>query len=277
MTVELVEGFRRRGKGYRKGPPPRLLVPPAYQAEHALRVFQGASSAVPASASIEDLVVTVEDQGQEGSCTAFGCGQAVRCCQVRAGVADPFLPSPQDSYAFARLLDGTPLDQDVGSFVHSEVQGYQVYGFARALVPYSDSSDQWSKKPTAEYERAAFDQARRTETSVHEIVGTDDMKWLAVQQALANRCPVIWAGDVSVAFAENAFDPTKPLDPPMPADIDGGHCMMLTGYSDAGARTVNSWSTSWGDKGFFLASRAFVLAASELFVVEHVVLEGQVL
>jgi hypothetical protein len=203
-------------------------------------------------------------------------GQAVRCCQVRAGLAAPYVPSPQDSYAFARLLDGVPLDQDTGTFVATMAEVYQRFGFAPQRVAYSDSPDAWSAKPTADYERDAFDQANRTETSIHQIVGTDDERWLAVQRAIAASSPVVWAGDVSLAFAQGAFDPTVPLDPPMPDQIDGGHCMMIGAYDAGSASILNSWGVGWGDAGWFRASKAFVLSASELFVVEHVFVEGQV-
>jgi hypothetical protein len=253
------------------------LPKPSYHADHAERIFK--TSVIPTSASNKDLVLNVLDQAGLGSCVLNATGQAVRCCQVRAKVVTPLLPDRDNQYAWCRIDDGSPIDQDTCTFAATAADVLRRRGFVGEIDgTYSDDPTVWAKQPSAQYEHDAFDQRDTTETSLHPIVGTDDEKWAQVLQLSANRVPIAICGDVSVAYAQNNFDPTKPLDAPAAADVDGGHCQTLVGFTDQQtAEILNSWSTQWGNGGYALYTRAYVLASSELYAIEHAVVKGVVL
>ena len=271
--------FRKRGKGYRKLPAWVLehLPKPAYHADHAARIFR--STPIPASASNVDLVVDVLDQLQLGACVENVLTQSLRCCQVRAAVAKPILYSRLKGYAWCRIDDGSPIDQDTGTFAATSVDVLRRIGAVPELPgEYTDDPAVWGKAPTVQDEHDAADQRDTTQTSQHPIVGTDDDRWSQILQLATNRVPIQMCGDVSNAYASNSFDPTKPLDPPAPQDVDGGHCQTIIGFADQQTAVIlNSWGKDFGNGGYALYTKKYVLASSELYGIEHCVSEGVVL
>jgi C1A family cysteine protease len=84
---------------------------------------------------------------------------------------------------------------------------------------------------------------------------------LELKQALVAKHPVVMGFSVPQSFEGPDVAQTGVM--PMPAPDEptvGGHCVCVDGYDDAqGALIIaNSWSTGWGDQGYFYMPYDFV-------------------
>jgi len=102
-----------------------------------------------------------------------------------------------------------------------------------------------------------------------DSVGTSRIA--AMKTALANGFPIAIAIQVDSAF-EN-WDGKNPLGAPDPNNLLGGHYIYITSYDTlSNGSTIfggpNSWTTRWGDQGFWLATEEFVAVADDIYVAD---------
>jgi len=268
---------------------PHLAAHPL-EADIAASVFMATS--LPDEVDNDDLVIDVLDQLRRGACVQHGAGQAARMVQVAAGVPkeQALLPCRAAGDWLCRRDDGLALadmGQDTGTFLATLADVWEKFGFASdSLVPYGDSPDDIKRPPTQLYMGAAIDQSGlfgKTKTLLlTPPASNDDTLMAAVDAGVANRKPFVWAGMISNAFAENAFDASVAIDACPPGDIDGGHAICgPIGYRTRADGTreyryVNSWGRDFGLLGFFWAKRPFVLSRVELRALTSVQIEGSV-
>jgi hypothetical protein len=90
-------------------------------------------------------------------------------------------------------------------------------------------------------------------------LGTNLDNW---KSWLATKGPIVTRLDVDATW-ENATKTNGNLDTYLPSTAHGGHCVAIVGYGYKDDRFIvrNSWGTSWGDKGFAYASKAYAQAA----------------
>lgn len=90
-------------------------------------------------------------------------------------------------------------------------------------------------------------------------MGTNMDNW---KSWLATKGPIVTRLDVDTTW-ENATKTNGNLDTYQPSTAHGGHCVAIVGYGYKDDRFIvrNSWGTSWGDKGFAYASKAYAKAA----------------
>jgi hypothetical protein len=90
-------------------------------------------------------------------------------------------------------------------------------------------------------------------------MGTNMDNW---KSWLATKGPIVSRLDVDATW-DNATKTNGNLDTYQPNTAHGGHCVAIVGYGYKDDRFIvrNSWGTSWGDKGFAYASKAYAQAA----------------
>jgi C1A family cysteine protease len=79
-----------------------------------------------------------------------------------------------------------------------------------------------------------------------------------IRTELAKRNPVVIGMEVFEAFNE---PPGGLLTLPQPGEeTQGGHAVLVVGYDDARGLLIvrNSWSTQWGDQGYFYMPYEYV-------------------
>lgn len=211
-------------------------------------------SAAPPSFDLQPWCGPVRDQGDEGSCTGH-MGYAMRSLLLKKyEPARPFVNlSPQAIYTLARQMDGT-FPGDEGSTGRTIVRVLNKFGVPPETDdPYSDAT--LDKSLSAQ---ALADAAKYKAGAYHALTNIQDMKLC------------IFSGyGFGVGFAVyDSFESdatTKSGLMPVPDKTReralGGHEVFFMGYNDAvqcpganvsGAFKVqNSWSTAWGQDGFF--------------------------
>lgn len=180
----------------------------------------------------------VLDQGQLGSCGP----NAMDSLLFKAGVG--FDASRLFTYYETRKLMGT-VREDSGVINSQMVQAVHDAGF----VPESEwpyRVERFKTKPSAKVVRDA--KARAGAKFVAVAVSVADVK-----TALAQDLPVLVGINVYESFESDAVD--KSGDVPMPGadeQLLGGHDVVVVGWDDGAKRFKfkNSWSESWGAKGF---------------------------
>jgi len=207
----------------------------------------------------------VYDQGGVGSCAAHAGAGALVESHAAAGKPLRFMPSMDGLYrATLSLMRGAgefrgALD-DYGSDMAYLLQAIGLVGVkpmgSRVEGRFSDCSlDSVRRELTlSEMER----DGQHLEIGAYELPRTID----AICQAIAGGyCVVVGT------FVDMAFEDWAPGKPPVGApDLSdpngGGHAIRVPGYETVNGERVlvacNSWSTSWGDRGRFLASRSWV-------------------
>jgi len=130
-------------------------------------------------------------------------------------------------------------------------------GPRRVLVAMIDDA---TSKVTARFypgeTEAFYALAAQLKIASYFNLGTDPSKWI---RWLATRGPILTRLDCDDAWM-NADAQHSNLD--AYGNIHhGGHAVAMVGYTPDRFIVRNSWGTSWGDKGFVYASRAYSQAA----------------
>jgi C1A family cysteine protease len=83
-----------------------------------------------------------------------------------------------------------------------------------------------------------------------------------ISKEASTKGPIVSQLDVDSTW-ENATKTNGNLDTYQSSTAHGGHCVAIVGYGYKDDRFIvrNSWGTSWGDKGFAYASKAYAKAA----------------
>lgn len=230
----------------------------------------GASA--PPAASLDDLVLTVLDQGSLGSCVANAGLQAVRMRHIAQGVASPRLGSRLMAYYLARAVDHlTSIDS--GTYPRTLFEILNKFGFCPEEVwPYDVGPMPFKTMPSSKAFHDAFDQ--RAPTVYRRISSTGNDKIGDVKRAIAGGFPVVFGCSVDEAFTQGLFDVNDAIRPPR-SNIAGGHCMLFVGYSGDTFRVLNSWSEDFGIQGRVLFSPEYVLECDDLWIVEHAPVQGE--
>ncbi|MBA4118715.1 MAG: hypothetical protein C0514_07480 [Candidatus Puniceispirillum sp.] len=206
------------------------------------------------------------DQGQLGSCTAHG----TTACLKQAGLTTD--PSRLFIYLAARsnmgALEGNPskyIKQDSGAAIANAAIGATHYAgiVPESTWPYNDSTKKglfstgtapFMQQPGLESYHAGTDLESKVQLSFAKV-GTSTA---AIIERLQAGRYVVFGITLQNSFMNVGSDGVVPLPGDTRHDpIAGGHCMAVGGYlpnmKGDGVdyfKVQNSWSTSWGDKGF---------------------------
>ena len=180
------------------------------------------------------------NQGNLGSCGPQTSSADLLCVMFLLGQA-PIMPSRLFTYYCTRDIMGT-VNRDSGVYNRALVQSYLKYGWCdETLWPY-DIGKYRQRPPQACYDQAAF-------RKIDEYVAVPQ-DLTVMKTAIANEDPFIFGFTVFQNFYRAASNGGLV---PMPSGrVVGGHDVLIVGYDDNKElfKFRNSYSTSWGDKGY---------------------------
>lgn len=189
----------------------------------------------------------IEDQGQLGSCTAFGVLRCFNFVDRMQGFA-PFEPSHLFEYYNARKLEGT-VRQDSGATIRDAVKAAVQYGvIPESELPYNIA--RFTKKPTAKM----YADAKRYQVLEYLRVSNAGVAGVAaIVTSLAAGFPVVFGATLYESFEQPGPGADGMI--PMPKhgeQILGGHCQCIVGYDAAKQAflVANSWGTGWALEGY---------------------------
>lgn len=211
--------------------------------------------------------IPVLDQGSVGDCTAFALGYYIQFLE-QGLKGQNTVPSHLFLYYNGRVIGGYPTDEDTGLSVEDICSSAQQFGIPdEKLWPYKENNV-FTKPPASVYQAAKA----ITLSGFQQIYPIQDAggiyRFGVFKRAMTTSSfglPIIFGMQCYTTFLSP--DPTTGYVklPNLATDsYVGSHCVLLIGYDDSKkqAQCINSWSSSWGDKGFFVLDYAYILNPS---------------
>ena len=181
--------------------------------------------------------IPILDQGQEGACTGFGLATVVHyLLRVRRHEPDPQRISPFMLYDMARRYDEWAGEDYEGSSCRGAMKGWHKHGVCEVdLWPATDGG--------ALSEKRANNAARRPLGAYFRVNHRD----LVAMHAAITEVGVLYvSSNVHSGWRKVGRDGRINLV----ADNIGGHAFALVAYDERGFWLQNSWSDTWGHRGF---------------------------
>ena len=239
--------------------------------DHKFHLHVPQLATLPASVDLRNtgFVPPVLDQGQLGSCTANATSNALRYCLRKEKTTD-FQPSRLFIYYYSRLLENT-VNQDSGAVIRDVMKAVQTYG-ACSEVNWPYNISQFTVHPPTSAVRAAQSHV----AGFQYLAVNQDLN--SIKNALAQGFPVVFGMSVYESFESETVAQTGIV--PMPNTTTeqnlGGHAQHILGYNDSTQMftVMNSWNTTWGDKGFCYIPYAYLTnsdLASDFWTLRHFV------
>lgn len=220
--------------------------------DHAYAAPRQLLSAMPPKKDLRPLCPPVLDQGELGSCTANAIANAFLFDEMKQRRKNPFLPSRLFVYYNERALEGT-VDIDNGAEIRDGFKTIAQQGVVPETEWPYDISKFAVKPPDASYKHALKHQAlsyQRLNQNLTQLKG-----------CLASGYPFVFGITVFESFESEAVAKSGVVPMPDPTESSvGGHAILGVGYDDPAQVFIvqNSWSESWGQKGFFTIPYAYV-------------------
>jgi C1A family cysteine protease len=248
LTV-LTESQRRRRLGYVPGPdePPlearEQLASTNYEATGSARNIGAPASFDLRSVDGKNYITSVKDQGNCGSCVAFGTNATVegtlRFSKKDANLAVDYSEAHL-FYCQARAQGRRCSGANGGWWVPPALDCFKNTGVtAEQCYPYT-AGDQNCTGLCSDWQK----QATKI-TSWREIISIADMKgWLSTKGPLV-ACFTVYSDFYAYKTGVYRY---------VSGTREGGHCICCVGYDDTQGCWIckNSWgSDNWGDLGFF--------------------------
>ncbi|WP_168163307.1 C1 family peptidase [Cupriavidus sp. GA3-3] len=208
------------------------------------------------------LIPPVGNQGQQGSCVAWGTGYAM--ASSMSSLFNRTLPntaasqaSPADLYAKLMLRERNSCGN--GTYVRDALDILVTEGIASNLdVPYSD--------------KVCYAPSNARLFTIHGYSKIDPKDILSIRDALFFQQLLPFGMQVYPDFQNFTGPAGKGVYSHPASDTScslGGHCMVVTGYDDNrnAFKIMNSWGASeWGDNGFgWIAYETFSRIVNEVY------------
>ncbi len=207
---------------------------------------------LPSTVDLRPSCPPVYDQLSLGSCTSNAIAGAIEYDQIKQGKT-PFVPSRLFIYYNERAMEGT-INSDSGAMIRDGVKSVNKLGVCpESEWPYDPPK--FTVKPTAKcYQDALLCKAfsyQRVARVLNQMKG-----------CLASGYPFVFGIAVYESFESDIVAKTGIV--PMPSvdeQMLGGHALLAVGYDDTHQRFIvrNSWSESWGDKGYCYISYNYLM------------------
>jgi C1A family cysteine protease len=207
------------------------------------------SVSLPALIDMRLLDSPIQDQGQEGSCTANAWTGHMQFLEnkdkipQRYGASVVYL-SRQFLYYNERVIEET-VNQDSGAQLRDGAQSLSTQGICREVLWSYSPSHLFATPPLNCYQ----DALNRLITNYLSISTLDGMK-----NCLASGYPFVFGFTVYDSFESDQVAATGVVPMPGPNEsVLGGHAVMALGYDDSSQRFLcrNSWGKNWGMAGYF--------------------------
>jgi len=188
---------------------------------------------------------SILDQGNLGSCTANAISNAFLFEKMKQKDAILFQPSRLFIYYNERAIEGT-IRLDSGAQIRDGIKTINKQGVCSEIEwPYTTSK--FKTKPSAK----CFIDALQNQLLQYLSISQD---LTSLKSSLAQGYPFPFGFSVYESFESDEVAKTGIV--PMPSKDEkcmGGHAVLAVGYDDSKKAFIvmNSWGTSWGDKGFF--------------------------
>lgn len=193
---------------------------------------------IPIKVDYSSKMSPVKDQGDEGTCVGFASVTGMKEYQEQLDYGNPISLSPRYVYHECKKIDGMP---DVeGTAVRAAMKVLKNKGVCQeSFWPYQPHQKNRPKKG------AASDAKKFCELSYARILNLDELR-----MSLASIGPCVIGAEVF----DGMMDTTTGVVP-MPRKGErsvGGHAVCPVGYDGKKEfiKFKNSWSSSWGDKGY---------------------------
>jgi C1A family cysteine protease len=221
-----------------------------------------AVAAYPASFDLRDVngsnyITPIEDQGNCGSCVAFGTTATVEgTFQLQSGKPNSGVDL-SEAQLFYCIGGSQGRNCENGWWPDGALAAYQNSGIVdAACFPYT-AGDQ-------PCHLCANSQSRLTKiTGWHTLSATADMKtWLSTRGSLST-CFSVY--DDFYHYTGGVYTQTSTV-------YQGGHCVCVVGYDDNNRCWIckNSWGTGWGEGGFFQIAYGQCGIDAEMWAVDGV-------
>ena len=207
---------------------------------------------LPAAVDLRPKCPPVFDQGTLGSCTANAIGNAYRFDLLKQRGPRSFVPSRLFIYYNERVIEGT-VDADAGAQLRDGIKTLARQGVcAEATWPYE--IERFRDKPPT----AAFREGLKHQALIYQRLTQDAWQ---MKGCLASGFPFVFGFAVYESFETPAVARTGKMPMPGPGERQiGGHAVLAVGYNDRTQAFIvmNSWSTAWGDAGYFTMPYAYL-------------------
>lgn len=188
------------------------------------------------------------NQGDLGSCTANGIGFLVHFDLLNKHTQLPqhiFQPSRLFIYYYERLAEGT-VGQDAGAIIRDGIKVIADAGVcSEDAWPYDVS--QFTEEPTSH----AIELAKQFEALEYKTLDNTNKQLLV--NALLDGFPIVFGMTVYSSFMTQKVAASGIVPMPKTSEsVEGGHCMVIVGYSVEYDSFIvrNSWGLGWGQKGY---------------------------
>ena len=204
------------------------------------------SMALPPSEDLRPNCPPVYDQSSLGSCTGNSVAGAHHYGQIKqVGMDKAFAPSRLMIYFNERDMEGD-IGQDNGAQIRDGIKSVVDLGVCpESMWPYDISK--FTFRPSDD----CYVEALKHQVTSYMRV---DQSLSQLKGCLAEGYPFCFGFSVYSSFESDVVAANGMM--PMPSSREsclGGHAVLCVGFRDDIQRFIvrNSWSDSWGDKGYF--------------------------
>jgi C1A family cysteine protease len=222
------------------------------QRDHLYAASARVLGKLPVQVDLRPKCPPVFDQGTLGSCTANAIAGAYRFDLLKQRGPRSFVPSRLFIYYNERVIEGT-VDTDAGAMLRDGIKTLAKQGVcAEKIWPYE--IERFRDRPTA----TAYRDGLRHQALSYQRLNQDAMQ---MKGCLASGYPFVFGFSVYESFESPAVARSGKM--PMPGTGErqlGGHAVLAVGYQERSQCFIamNSWSTAWGDAGFFYMPYAYL-------------------
>jgi len=210
----------------------------------AYGTYQNTHKALPNTVvSLRDLYGPTENQGDEGSCSAFASLQFCGALRTQVGLSS-FDPSQQAQYFEERKLEGT-VDQDSGATLEDALLVLEKYGVMPSADDSYNDEDFKVNPPIKDFDKSLRLNNNQAQKIKQRTLLTDTL------DALNNGHPILFGFQVYTEMESSEVAQTGILPMPGPDSQDlGGHAVNAIGFDPVKKNilVLNQWGQDWGIK-----------------------------